>query len=179
MLTKVIFEFATPREAREFLNSIPDAAPIAQQEMVATDVRTTIGAPAETAVTADGAVVGTPKATRKPRAAKESAPVTPAPQVTDSDRETVATQQVAATQTAAPATEVPAQAPLAVADSTVAPDAAAPTTDDAKAVLEAVFNAKGFQGAQQLISTFGVSKLRDLPVEEYATFIAHAKAMVA
>jgi 3-oxoacyl-ACP reductase-like protein len=158
MLTKVIFEFATPREAREFLNSIPDAAPIAQQETVATDVRTTVE-----------------KAPRKPRTPKESAPVAPAPAASSSPAP-VATQQEAATQPAAPA----ANGPTKVDEPTTpAPVAAAPTTDDAKAALEAVFNAKGFQGAQQLISTFGVSKLRDLPVEEYATFIAHAKGMVA
>lgn len=166
-MIKLTFEFATINEMREFLDKrVP-------QETVLV-VREASTATAPVAATADGTIIE-PAPKKRGRPTKEHAPAAPAPRVTDSDREAVATQQEAATQPAAPAEP----APVDKGDAVPPLDAAAPTTDDAKAALEAVFNAKGFQGAQQLVSTFGVSKLRDLPVETYAAFIEKAKELAA
>lgn len=179
-MIKLTFEFDSKQAFVDFVKSLPDT------ELPPSQVT---GAP-EVVPAAEPE-----KAARKPRASKLVTTTTtspaPAPQVTDSEREAVATPAKVDptafvpplgptfTKTVAPATEVPTQAPLEQAPPVSAPAVAAPTQAEAQAAVERVFEAKGFQGAHQLLAQFGSARLRELPAEKYAEFIAYADKMVA
>jgi hypothetical protein len=73
----------------------------------------------------------------------------------------------------APAAAQPAPASVAGPAAAVLPEA------EAQAALEALFNGKGLVTAQEVLSRFGVVKLRDLKPAQRAEFIAKAKAVLA
>lgn len=63
-------------------------------------------------------------------------------------------------------------APDVVVASVEAPTA---TQEQAQAALEALFAAKGLPAAQEAMSRFGVSRLRDMKPEDYGPFVAAAQ----
>lgn len=70
----------------------------------------------------------------------------------------------------APPTDTPAALPAA----------AAPITEaEARTALETVFEAKGFAGAQELLSKLGAQRLRDVPADKYGELVALARGMLA
>jgi len=50
--------------------------------------------------------------------------------------------------------------------------------EDAQDALEAVFKTKGLPAAQGVLAQFGVSRLRDLPIEKCARFVAAARTVL-
>jgi hypothetical protein len=56
--------------------------------------------------------------------------------------------------------------------------AEAATLEDAQDALEAVFKGKGLPTAQEVLQQFGCARLRDLPAEKYAPFVAAARAVL-
>ena len=66
----------------------------------------------------------------------------------------------------------------AVAEVVSPPSAAAEepaSLDEAQGALEAVFKSKGLVKAQEVLSRFGVARLRDLPADKYRPFVGLAK----
>lgn len=168
MTIKITFEFETTQAACAFISALPDALP---PSIVTGAAEVVPAAEPETKA-------------RKPRTAKTTTPV-PAPQVTDDDREAVATQATVAPEPAPPVEAAAGPAtqhaaiPAPVATLVTQPAAAAPTQADAQGAVERVFEAKGFQGAHQLLAQFGAARLRELDASKYAEFIAYADKMVA
>lgn len=74
-----------------------------------------------------------------------------------------------APETAAPA--APAEGDKPQPSGVVPPVAAVPSQDEAQKVLEALFAAKGLPAAQEVMSRFGVKRLRDLKPEQRAEFM--------
>jgi hypothetical protein len=72
----------------------------------------------------------------------------------------------------------PAEAPTAAIPQ---PDAGgtAATEAEARTALETVFEAKGFAGAQELLSKLGAQRLRDVPAAKYGELVALARGMLA
>jgi hypothetical protein len=102
----------------------------------------------------------TPTPTKRGRPAKIAVAPTPEPAAP------------AAVEPAEPASPIKVGVPAA-------PVEAAPTLDEVKAKLEAVFNKHGFQGAQQLLAAVGVSRLRDATPAQYPVLLAEADKRLA
>jgi hypothetical protein len=162
MTITITATFETIADAAEFLSRTGRTDVIASVQPAAptTFIEAPVGQPE--------AAAPTPK--KRGRPAKVNAETTP------NDQPVTAVATVAEPEALVSAPEPIAPAPVQVP---VEPAGDLPSTDDAKAALELVFNKHGFQGAQQALNSFGVSKLRDLPAEQYAAFIAAAEAMVA
>lgn len=60
-----------------------------------------------------------------------------------------------------------------------APAASAPTQGDAQAALEKLFSAKGMEICREVMSRYGVQRLKDMKSEQYADFIQHAEKVLA
>lgn len=66
--------------------------------------------------------------------------------------------------------------PPVIAPAAPAPEGAVIATEaDAQAALEGIFKGRGLPAAQKVLADFGISRLRDLPAEKRAGFIAAAK----
>lgn len=161
-MVKLTLEFDTINEMRAFLDK-RELAPSKTTQMEAEYAADAIeGNPAGTVATGDA-----PAPADKPkRVYKNGKPTGRPPRALppiEAPTEPVAEAAVEPAEPVAPVTDVPA-----------APSAAAPTEADAKAALEAVFEKRGFQGAQQLLTTVGAQRLRDVPTEKYSALIAEA-----
>lgn len=119
-----------------------------------------------------------PKRKRKPRAdagkKRGSYKNVEAPEKTDAVPPPTPPEAPAAStpETAAPTTEPEQRDP----PPSGASDAAAPKEDELIAAGDALLNAKGLPAVMELMQSFGVNRLRDLPEDKRAEFIAKATA---
>lgn len=186
-MVKLTVEFQTVEEAAQFL-------------LVHTDVYAAVAKAAAPVVAVEAPIVAE-KATRKPRTSKNTEPAAPATE-TPTQAPLTSAPAEAAPVAAAPATFVPplgptftkpvppveaaagpaaqhAETPSPAATLVTQPAATAPDNAAAQAAIEAVFAAKGFQGAHQLLAQFGVQRLRELDAAKYGELIEYANKMLA
>lgn len=170
-MVRITLDFPTPLAAQRALNALAKA----EAQEVAFETAAPVSAPADADnAQPSGQQVASPAAAgakrRRGRPPSKALPPVEAP-----------------TEPAAPAQAEPESMPKASGDPVSVPAEAPPagtvpqpeavgqpTMDDAKAALEAVFEKRGFQGAQQLLTTVGAQRLRDVPTEKYSALIAEA-----
>jgi hypothetical protein len=80
-----------------------------------------------------------------------------------------------APESAAPTSAAVAAEPAGAETPAAVPGSTAADPKDAEAALDALFKAKGLPAAQQLLTDFGVKRLRDLPAEKRGEFVQRAK----
>jgi len=127
-----------------------------------------------------------PKKTRRPRSDKGGArgpyargkPVEDAPEAPPVARHNLASVRFIEKSSSDDARQ--ATAPDASAAGVTPPPAAEEpaSLEDAQDALETVFKAKGLTKAQELLSQFGVMRLRDLPAEKYRPFVNLVKTVL-
>jgi hypothetical protein len=157
------FHFDSFEEFHAWVLRTTGQAPIVVPEMPSAPVDAPVSAaPGPEAPESVAARMARPRG--RPR--KNPEPVVPAPQAEPTPEP--------AAPAPSPALVNDQPAPPVNAGTEPAPAAAAPTEDDVKAALERVFQARGFQGAQQVLQRLGVSRLRDLPADQYPALIAEA-----
>ena len=71
----------------------------------------------------------------------------------------------------------PAKAEASAAEPTPAPEAKAITLEQVRAKLAEVSNAGKKNEVKELLTSYGVSKLTDLPAEKYSDLLAEAEAL--
>lgn len=183
MNVKLEISFDSIADAAAFMTKhLPDACPTVVMEAGALE-----GARQD-----DGsAMLPQPKInTRKLRTPKQTEPAAPATE-TPTQAPLVAETPAPAPVAAAPDTFVPPLGPTFTKPVTPAapatppapvqeaPTVAAPDNAAAQAAIEAVFAAKGYQGAHQLLGQFGVARLRELDAAKYGELIEYANKMLA
>lgn len=197
-MVKLTVEFQTVEEAAQFLLVHTDVyAAVAKAAFPVAEAGALEGARQD-----DGsAMLPQPKInTRKPRTTRHTEPAAPATAVA---AEPMGAEIPAASApvAAAPDTFVPplgptftkpvppveaaagpaaqhAETPSPAATLVTQPAATAPDNAAAQAAIEAVFAAKGFQGAHQLLGQFGVQRLRELDSAKYGELIEYANDML-
>jgi hypothetical protein len=169
-MIKVTFEFKTIEEAIATLGSLmKGAAPVPN---VANPAKPT----AETKTRKPRADAGKARGSYKNAGAAGGQPLGEAA-VSGEAPEGAAQIGAGAASVVTPAPE--SAAPPVNADSdaqaSTPPPAGAADPKDAEAALDALFTAKGLPAAQQLLTDFGVKRLRDLPAEKRGEFVQRAK----
>jgi hypothetical protein len=191
MNIKLEISFDSMADAASFMSRYaPDAQPIVVLEPAPVVAE-------EAPIVAEEAPIVAEKATRKPRGAKITEPAAPAIEAPTHAMHSVQVCRFTSTRPygAPAATETPVSAPVAAAPVSApaepssaassspapveTPPAAAPGNAAAQTAIEAVFNAKGFQGAHQLLGQFGVQRLRELSADKYGELVAYADKMLA
>ena len=186
-MIKVTFEFASVELAIATLGKIMQqskvAAPEAKTEAVidkgatsTPDAATTKRKRRTDAGTKRGSYKNIEAPTAPVEADKAQPPGVPPPvaSIPERNRDLIKGDTItAAPQTAAP--EGSAQPAATAAQPLTQPDAAAPKEADLIAAGDALLNAKGLPAVMTLMKSFGVSRLRDLPADKGAEFIAKAQ----
>lgn len=161
MTIKITIEFDSISDAAAFLRGASEGSETAAP---ATEVPTQASGHDSAHVEQPAVAAPAKRRGRPPRAlAPVEAPTEPVAPV----QAETAPAQDRSTVPAAPLADTPAALPAATA----------PTMADAQKALEAVFEAKGFAGAQQLLQSIGAARLRDVPAEQYGELIAKAKEL--
>lgn len=118
---------------------------------------------------ADAPEEAPPKKTRKPRSDK-GGDRKPYARSSDDDKPAMSSSDDAGQATAPDASAAGVPPPPAAEEPA--------SLEDAQDALESVFKAKGLKTAQELLSQFGVMRLRDLPAEKYRPFVNLVKTVL-